>query len=143
MIISSTEYAEILQPIAKSVHTPRDAQLFCPSVEWLKPFGEFLLEKHRQGKREKYDCDDFTLDAVVEATNAFNQNQQINDSGHSFGYVELWIGLDGLNGVPGPGFHATNIVLCSNRTIYLFEPQTGLFCPFDDGLDCVLSWVWM
>ena len=143
MIIGSTEYAEILQPISKSVHTPRDAKLFCPSPKWLPKFGAFLLDKHRQGKREKYDCDDFALDAVVEATNAFNQNKQIDDCGHSFGYVELWIGASGLNGLPGPGFHAENIVLCSDRVIYLFEPQTGLFTAWNSELDCMLSWVWM
>ena len=143
MIISSTEYASLLQNIARDVHTPRDAQVFCPHVEWLKPFGDFLLSRHLKGECEKFDCDDFSLDAIDEATKMFNRNDQIKGCGHTFGYAEVWIGLDGLNGVPGPGFHATNIVLCAGKLLYLFEPQTGLFTAYTPDLDCIISWVWM
>lgn len=105
------------------IHT-LDGVYFTPSKEWLT--GEFsrIVQEEFRAKGpadEAWDCDDAALQAVVLARRANRQRGKAE--GIAFGFVSGVLSGP-LNGIQ-PGPHATNIVLCNDGNMYLYEPQNG------------------
>jgi hypothetical protein len=131
-----------------------DSRYYCPHVDWLKEFGRFLVYSKPQYEAEKSDCDDFSLWAKEQATEALRKNGKIKNCGHTFAMCGLTIGMglteDGVAtffGLGGPCAHAANIVRCSNGLWYFFEPQKGEYDLVSKMLDnnavsnCSIVWL--
>ena len=160
----------------------RDANYFLPSREWLgNTFAPFLKSEfwayQRAYIKSKFDCEDFAFEAQLEAdidryvqsraakfalkaaTRSLVANSEIGDAGHAFLYVE--VGLypgKSLNGVAGPGGHATNLCLHPDGSATLFEPQNSFLTDAVQALDpiqpnedrdrpshrlCTPRWAWV
>jgi hypothetical protein len=126
-------------------------------------FGPFLTHEFwaysRNYIREKFDCDDFADEAEIEATLAelaeyvigmvrglrakmsvkaavrsLVANPELQGCGVAFHYCEITL-REGrsLNGVPGPGRHATNLVRTPTGWFF-FEPQNSQLTPANEAL---------
>ena len=145
MILTADEYfSTILDCGFASVTVARDRRVFCPSLDWVREFGSWLVAHAKPYQAEKYDCDDFAEWGKVCATEALFQNVSITDAGHSFFIADVVIGSGcHLNGIPGPGVHATNACLGNDSILYLCEPQTGQVMRSADVRGVVLLNAWL
>lgn len=125
--IPALDYLAELQALGFKCWAPRDDVLFCPAREWLDNFAEYLQETLAVGSKEAWDCDDYALNAVVQASIACKDAEL--DSGHTFIYVtvRLWGDLLGVSATNLVG-HALNLVRTDDGALWLFEPQNGRFC---------------
>ncbi len=133
-IIPSSTLSEMLSARGFNPTDPRDENVFLPSMAWIKEFSAFLNTARFNlpaYHTERWDCDDFAFWAVTQASLANSQTN--NESGHSFLYATLNL-IGTLNNVPGPACHATNLVLLDDMSFLCFEPQNGLYCPWDDSV---------
>lgn len=127
MIISASQFLAEVTEIGFSCWQPRDKEIFCPSEDWLREFGSYLLQTRVQSARESWDCDDYALHAVVEASVACRAAAL--GTGHSFVYctLKMFGQLNGIDAEWGSG-HAGNLVRLDSGSYVFFEPQTGQFC---------------
>lgn len=124
-----------------------DEFYFCPSLEWLQEYIHWFWQNNPyKYKKEKFDCDNFAKRAWAQADESLQENRDIQDCDHTFCMVKLNL-LKTLNGVSGPGYHATNMVRCSNNIWYFAEPQSGeiheVKTAIADGLCDAPFTVWM
>lgn len=116
-----------------------DGEYFLPSLSWVT--GEFSRIVQDEFKRngptpESWDCDDAALQAMVLARKANRQR----GSGIAFGYAGGML-VSELNGIKA-GIHATNLVLCNDGNLYLYEPQNGKITRADSvGWDFLVTLV--
>ena len=133
MIIDSFAYRKELEDLGSTCNRPRDRNLFCPSLEWIKQFGFYLDGIRDLGQPEAWDCDDFSLWAVVEASKACHAaavHQGFGNIGHTFCFMEvnLWGPMNGIEPDTIPLAHAINVVKTNRNELLFFEPQSGQFC---------------
>lgn len=126
MTIKGSDFRKEVEALGFSCWEPRDKVLFCPSSGWLKDFSEYLLENRAPGLDEAWDCDDYALEAVAQASVACRESSK--DTGHTFVYctVRLWSELNGVmpkdDQIIG---HACNLVRTESGAMVFFEPQNG------------------
>jgi len=137
MTIPSAQLLSEVSALGFSCWQPRDAQIFCPSESWLVEFGDFLKANNLLAQRESWDCDDYALSAVSEASIACRAAAL--DCGHSFVYctVRLWGALNGLD-VPWGSGHACDLVRLDSGVYVFFEPQNGTFSDAKTALDSLV-----
>jgi hypothetical protein len=142
MIIDSQQAIQELYSFSliREVEKPRDSKIYCLSEEWLPEFVDYLLRTRKRFLAEKYDCDDFALDAVVKATECLYESEAIKDCGHSICYASLFHRTLGGN-------HAMNLIRTEHEW-KLLEPQTGQYWSLEsqlnpDGPIAVIYWVWL
>ncbi len=126
MIIGSGQFREEVEGLGFECWLPRDREVYCPSMEWVKGFGEYLVLGRKAGVGECWDCDDFAMEAVAEASEACRYGAI--RVGHTFVYctVRMWGELNGIE-VEGDQIvgHATNLVRLNGGEFVFFEPQNG------------------
>ena len=126
------------------VEGPRDAMVMLPHREWLDEFGRYLEAGNPRYASGRWDCDDFAMRAVTEASLAL-AGQEGLECGHAFLVCTVVI-IEGceLNGVGG-GAHATNLVKCADGAWYFFEPQNGKVTEWKAAVDAIgeLSFAWV
>jgi hypothetical protein len=122
------------------VHTT-DGEYFLPSLVWLgSEFSRIVQDEFHRNRptAESWDCDDAALQAMVLARRANRQR----GSGIAFGYVGGMLTRE-VNGIKA-GIHATNLVLCNDGNLYLYEPQNGKITRADSvGFDFLVTLVLM
>ena len=137
MTISSSQFLTEVTALGFSCWEPRDAQIYCPQESWLQEFGEFLNANNLLAQKEAWDCDDYALAAVSEASIACRSAAL--GTGHSFVYcsIRLWGPLNGLDAPWGSG-HACNLVRLDSGVYVFFEPQNGTFSDAKTALDSLV-----
>lgn len=125
--IIALDYLSELQTLGFKCWAPRDSGLWCPVQEWLDDFAEYLVENHDSAAKEAWDCDDYALHAVVQASIACRLAEV--ECGHTFVYctVRLWGELNGVKPNDSIG-HALNLVRLDDDRLLFFEPQNGRYC---------------
>ena len=98
-----------------------DSAYVAPSREWLVEFGSYLAGKKLEFIPETFDCEQFARWAAHEADLALVK-AGLRDAGHTFGEASC---------LQERSAHSLNLCLCSDETLYAFEPQTGLVTPAD------------
>lgn len=148
MILTSSKLVTELHELGvQIVANPRDAQFYCPEIEWLKKFGSYFSKEIARHPwiAEKFDCDDFSIRAIDRATESLVKAKNINDCGHTFCYACIEISGN-IFDVKGPATHAVNFVRCTDAWYY-FEPQRGQSLPLqpllDDGSVFSIYSVWL
>lgn len=140
MIIPGQQLREELLALGfKVVEGPNDARVFCPSTDWLQKFGTFIWQTKPQFNPRRYDCEDHSIRALNEATEAFQAaalDTYPEDCGHGFGLCKIGISFTGdLMGVPGGAIpHRLNIVRTATGLVF-FEPQQGAYCDAKTAID--------
>jgi hypothetical protein len=142
------------------IKSPKDAQIFCPDLKWIEKFCKYLQRRNiqRPYRKESYDCDDYALDAMVQATEALCASNEIKDCTHSVSYAEvllvpdgmrlyysLFFGIDRTDLTSSVSAHALDFVRCANGKWYGIEPHANR--PIDlDTLWPTFDWciyVWL
>lgn len=98
-----------------------DAAYVAPSLEWLREFGSYIASKRLVYVPESFDCEQFARWAAHEADLALVK-AGVRDAGHTFGEASC---------LQDRSAHSLNLCLCSDETLYAFEPQTGVVTPAD------------
>jgi hypothetical protein len=98
-----------------------DAAYVAPTPEWLREFGGYLSGKKLEFIPETFDCEQFARWAAHEADLALVK-AGLRDAGHTFGEATC---------LQDRSAHSLNLCLCSDETLYAFEPQTGVVTPAD------------
>ena len=134
MIIPASQSLAEVSALGFICWSPRDKTILCPSAEWLTEFGSYLVLHRMQSDRDSWDCDDYALQAVAEASVACRSAG--TGTGHSFVYctVRLWGPLNGVEAPWGSG-HALNLVRLDGGSYVFFEPQNGTHCDAKNALD--------
>lgn len=127
MILTGFEFLAEVTALGFACWAPRDKSVFCPSADWLRDFGAYLLAHRLPSETDSWDCDDYALQAVSEASIACRSAG--TGTGHTFVYctVKLWGPLNGVEAPWGSG-HALNLVRLDSGSYVFFEPQNGEFC---------------
>lgn len=141
MTITASQFLIEVRELGFECWGPRDKNIYCPSRDWLEDFAEYLLENRISGAAESWDCDDYALEAVAQASIAcFNASIQ---AGHSFVYctVRLWSALNGIEPeVDQITGHALNLVRLDSGDYFLFEPQNGSMTNAKQAIaECVVA----
>lgn len=135
MIIPAKQFLTEVQALGFNCWGPRDREVFCPSESWLADFGLYLNDTRLAPQLDSWDCDDYALQAVAEASVACREASL--SVGHSFVYctVRLWGPLNGIDLDPqNITGHATNLVRLNTGQYVFFEPQNGSFFDAKDAL---------
>ena len=134
MTIPALQFHDEFSAMGFTCWSPRDREIYCPSSEWLTEFGAYLLRHRMQSERDSWDCDDYALQAVSEASVACRSAG--TGTGHSVVYctVRLWGPLLGVEAPWGSG-HALNLVRLDGGSYVFFEPQNGTYCDAKNALD--------
>lgn len=125
-IIESNKLVVELYELNIPVTRPWDANAYCPSVQWLKDFGEWLKENKRPYVDVKYKCKHFALWGILQAADSIIQRRDIQDAMPAIFYCSVHIN-NVLLGIQGPVQHANCLVRCDDYNWYFLEPQTGLY----------------
>lgn len=138
MTIPSNDFLLEVTALGFACWNPRDAQIYCPSEDWLVEFGDFLKANNLLSQRESWDCDDYALAAVTEASIACRSAAL--GSGHSFVYctIRLWGALNGYD-APWGSLHACNLVRLDSGVYVFFEPQNGTFSDAKAAIDSLVA----
>lgn len=117
------------------VMTVRDRSYFAPARSWLGKFAKLLAKNPPvEYARESFDCDEFAMWAVLEASKALYRNPDLRGR-VSHTLIQAWLRIgSGLNGIPGPGAHATILCYCNDEEWYWLEPQNGKITKHDESL---------
>lgn len=134
MIIPASQFLEEVTALGFICWSPRDKNVFCPSSDWLREFGAYLLKHRLPYEIDSWDCDDYSLQAVSEASVACRLAGAGN--GHTFVYctMQLWGPINGVDAPFGSG-HACNLVRLDTGAYVFFEPQNGEFCDAKTQID--------
>jgi hypothetical protein len=98
-----------------------DAAYVAPTPEWLREFGGYIAGKKLGFIPETFDCEQYARWAAHEADLALVK-AGLRDVGHTFGEASC---------LQDRSAHVLNLCLCSDGTLYAFEPQTGVVTPAD------------
>ncbi len=117
------------------ISPPRDKNMVCPTLAWLRRFARWCRANPWQYISETADCDKAAIHAVYAAGECTRKNKALWGNGYAVLYCVVRIAnAKTLNGI-GAGEHATNLVRTAEDGWYFLDRQTARIEDFLDAVE--------